>query len=234
MDNSVKLILLPFAGGSSYSYNNFIPLFPANIELVAVEIPGRGKRSKEKSIKDAREVTEDIYNQIKQLAESGQKYAIFGHSMGALLGYLLTHKLAQNNLPLPVHLIASGRGGPSHKDEEEMYHLLPYDKFIDKLREMGGSPKEVLEHEALMMFLEPIIRADFQLVETYKHEAQNPLNIPITVLIGDKDEITPEIASKWQVESTLPVTIKEYSGGHFFIYDHQHDIAKLISSLLSS
>lgn len=234
MQQSITLFCLPFAGGSSYSYNTFGPNLSANVELFAVELPGRGKRSRESLLYDAHTVADDILNTIEPVIASGKPYAIFGHSMGALLGYLVIRRLIEKKLQLPVHFFASGRGGPSYKDGREQYYKLPKKEFRETLRELGGSPKEVLEHDQLMDFFEPVLRADFQVVETYEHDAQDPFTVPVSVMTGKEDSISLEAAGLWQKETTLPVKVYEFDGGHFFIFDHVKEICRIISAVTSA
>jgi len=46
---------------------------------------------------------------------------------------------------------------------------LPKHKFIQDLLGMGGTPKEVLKHMELMDMMIPLLRADFQLIQTYEY-----------------------------------------------------------------
>lgn len=234
MQQDITLYCLPFAGGSSYSFLTFGSNLSANIKLVTVEPPGRGRRSRENLLYNAHAVSEDIFKSIETSITSGNRYALFGHSMGALIGYLLIRRIAEKNLPLPVYFFASGRGGPSFKDDHEQYYMLPKVEFREKLREIGGSPIEVLEHEQLMDFFEPILRADFQVVETYKHKPENPFNVPVSVLIGEEDKVSIEAAKMWQDETTEPIKIHKFSGGHFFLFDHVPEICNIISEALKT
>lgn len=234
MKEKINLYCLPFAGGSSYSYNLFSPHLSSKINFIPVELPGRGKRIKETLLKSANQIADDIFTAIRPEVVSGVPHAIFGHSMGALLGYLLTRKLLENNLQPPLHLFVSGRGGPSYNDERESYYLLPKKEFKDKLKELGGSPKEVLEHDTLMDFFEPILRADFEVVETHKYEEKEPFNVPISVMIGSTDKVTFETARLWQKETLIPIKIHRFDGDHFFIFQHAQSICKIISAELDN
>lgn len=234
VQQSITLFCFPFAGGSSYSFNTFGPNLSPGIELNPVELPGRGKRSRENLMYDANAVADDILKTIEPVIASGNPYAIFGHSMGALLGYIVIRKLIERKLQLPVHFFASGRGGPSYDDGREEYYKLPKKEFREKLRELGGSPKEVLDHEQLMDFFEPILRADFQVVETYEHKIEEPFDVPVSVMTGKEDKIDLEGAGMWQNETTAPIKIYEFDGGHFFLFDHVKEICGIISAVISA
>lgn len=222
-----RIYFLPFAGGSSYSYTNFASILPKHLEFRSLEVPGRGTRINDALLKNAHELCDDFFAQLQEDGAFDKPYILFGHSMGALLGFLLLHKIKEENLPLPQHFYASGRGGPSFPDEREQYYLLSDLDFKQKLKELGGSPKEVLEHDTLMDFFLPILRADFELVETYNYTQKEPLNIPITVFIGDKDEATFEEAQAWQEESTQKVQIHVLPGDHFFLFEQASAICSI-------
>src|SRR6476646_9364299 len=149
----INIFCLPFAGASKYSYAGFAKQFSPMVNVIAVDLPGRGTSFKEDLLVDAMQMTNDIYSQIKNQLD--KPYAIYGHSMGTLLGYLLTRKIIENSDPHPLHLFFTGSGGPSIlrcKPGEKMRYLLPKNDFIAKIKEYGGSPDEILEDDSLMDF----------------------------------------------------------------------------------
>lgn len=225
--NKVKLYCLPFAGGSRYSYNGYIKSAPSNVVVTPVELPGRGMRYNEQLLADADRMADDVFEQIR--SDLNSPYAIYGHSMGTLLGYLLTKRIVEADLPKPLHLFFSGRGGPSVKYDEPPRYGLPKAEFVTKLRELGGSPDEVLADDSLIEFFEPILRADFQAVETFNYVASEPFDIPITVMIGTNEKTNYEQALAWKKETTADVTVRQFPGKHFFIFQFEKEILKLIA-----
>lgn len=225
------LYCLPFAGGNSYSYRIFKEHLPDFINLNPIELPGRGKRLKEPLLTHLDWMTEEVLRQL-QSDDLTRPYAIFGHSMGACLGYLVTHRLIQAQLPPPQHLIVSGRHAPSVPKVENK-HQLPKPQFIAKLRELEGCPPEILEHSELMDFFEPLLRADFQAVETWIYHPQPPLKVPLTVLRGTQDkEANYSEVLPWQQECVQPMVFKEFQGGHFFIFERVQEVCQVISQTL--
>lgn len=227
----IVLFVLPFAGGSKYSYNALRDKMPAFIEFKAIELPGRGERITEELVSDIHALTDDIFNQIKD-SIGKRKYAIYGHSMGTLLAYLLTKKIIEKGLTPPLHLLLTGSGGPSNPDRDRTRHTLSKDDFKRKLIEYGGSPKEVLENEALFDFFEPILRNDFKTVETYFYQETEPFHIPITAILGHSEKTTDEEFQLWKKESTAPVHLQKLPGGHFFIYDNLDHVILIIARAL--
>ncbi|GAA0188785.1 thioesterase domain-containing protein [Fulvivirga kasyanovii] len=230
--SSINLFCLPFAGGNKYSYRNYEKIAPDFINIIPIDLPGRGSRIRETPLTSMHDMVDDVLMQIKNKLH--QPYAIYGHSMGGWLTYLLTKKIVAERLTPPVALFITGCGGPSVEITERGRHLLPKDKFIDKLRELGGSPDEILQNPELIEFFEPVLRADFEAVDTYIHEDAEPLDIPITVVIGLQEKATYDEAMAWQKETTQPVTVRQFPGRHFFIYDFEEEIMKLIIKNLES
>ena len=227
---SVTLILLPFAGAGRNAYKEFSGSLPENIAVSPVELPGRGSRYSEELLISLDEMVEDIYEQIRP--RLNQPYAIYGHSMGAILGYLLTKKITSNNINPPVHLFFTGRGGPSCRRSRIDIHKLPFDHFIERVRFYGGLPAEILDNKKYISFFEPILRADFQAVENYFYKASLPLTIPVTVAIGMEDTVTKEEAESWQQETTAGFELNQFPGDHFFIFKNQPTLMRLITNKL--
>ena len=226
----MKVFFLPFSGGTVYSYQKFKPLFPKSITMVTLELPGHGKRIREPLLTDIHAMIEDVYEQIRLKLES--PYAIYGHSLGALLSYLLICKLAKEQIPLPFHLFVSGYQGPSIPDKDKNLHLLPQQKFIARLQQYGGMPQEVAEHRELMELFLPMMKADFEAISDYQYTPAPKLNLPITVMFGSEEEISKEEALAWQEVTTHKIHLQEFSGKHFFIFDHPQAITQLISQTI--
>ena len=223
--------MLPFAGGSVYSYNGILKYLPDHIRAKSLELPGRGRRSNEALLTNLHDMVDDLLPEI--LDESDHPFAIYGHSMGTLLGYLIANKLVLENKSLPKCIFLTGRGGPTIPKKDRYNHLLPKDDFIRKLESLGGCPPEVLNDPYLMEYFEPIIRADFEAVEVYQHRARKPLDLPIYVITGTEENISDDEIDAWQKETTYELKKEKLAGDHFFILDHEEELARMISMALS-
>ncbi len=233
MKQKITLFCLHFAGGNKYSYRALFQNLPSFITQVPIEAPGRGSRLREDLIDDIEKMTEDFYQQIK-LRLGITPYAIYGHSMGALLAYLLTHKIKNNNHSLPVQLFLSGTPGPSSaKRQEKMRHLMDKEGFLNEIRALGGMPMEILDDKEMLEYFEPILRKDFKVSENYTHVENAPLPIPFTVLTGTNEDMEEDDITLWQKESGEPVDFIKFEGDHFFIYNHTNEIVKIISNKLN-
>jgi len=172
-----------------------------------------------------------LYRQISPHISKG-KYALYGHSLGGLLGCLLCRKLSKHNQHLPAHIFITGTAGPSAASrEEKKRHLMERAEFLDEIKKLKGSPEEVLNNAELLEYFEPILRADFEVSETYVYEKDEaPLNIPFTVITGTEEDMEEADIKTWQHETTMEVDFRRLDGGHFFILDHSSQILEVISS----
>lgn len=222
------LICFPFAGGNKYSYNHFAKE-ASSIELLTVEYPGRGSRFNEMLLSRIEDIVEDVYCQI--LPYINNTYAFYGHSMGAIVSYLLTKKLVSDGLPCPNHLFLTGKRAPSLNGSTFQQHRLPRKEFLEQLRKMGGSSEEVLNNEPFMQLYEPIFRSDLQALELYNYRFTEKLDIPITIMYGTEEGISLDDAKAWQLETSKAIEIIEFPGNHFFINNFAPEIMKYIAQI---
>ncbi|MFT7032463.1 MAG: surfactin synthase thioesterase subunit [Cyclobacteriaceae bacterium] len=220
MKGTIKCFCFPFAGGSKYSYSKFIQLAQPELEIVPIELPGHGSLVKEKLLTNIDSIVEFLFEKISGQITSN--YIFYGHSMGSLVAYLLARRLIDEGYPKPMHLYVSGCSGPSMLKREIKRYTLPKETFLMRVKELGGIPEDI--DEELLNFFEPIIRADFQAIETYQHEERKPIDVPITVSIGKNENVTLELAQTWDKETINDVKVFEYPGNHFFIFENAEDI----------
>lgn len=224
----VNLICLTFAGGNKFSYRIFFDKVPGFLNLLTLEYSGRGKRVGEPLMGNLTDIVEDLYLQISTFSDL-TPFVFYGHSMGALVAYLLTLKLRSSGQHLPAQLILSGASGPSAPSRSEKKRfLLSKNEFIQEVRRMGGMPDELMESDDLLDFFEPILRNDFKAIETYIHEENEPLDIPVTVITGMSEDLLHEEILLWSQITKKPVEYKRMPGGHFFIFERVEQFLEII------
>lgn len=230
--DKIKLYCIPYSGGNFNSYAEFKKYLPHHIDLVNLELPGRGKRSSEPLLHTIEEMVLDLFEQIANNPKI--PFAIYGHSLGALLGVMLCRYIFEKGYDPPERLFVSGQTAPALLGTDSN-HLLPDKEFINMIREMGGTPVELLDDEGFMKYFLPVIRADFESIGNFTYDPESkPLDIPVTVMIGRNEKITDEEAERWQYETSKKISIHKYSGGHFFIFDNMENICHLIIDKLDN
>lgn len=224
---AATVFCLPFAGGGAHSYGEFQRHAGAGVRFEGLDLPGRGRRFSEPPLTCLAAVVDDVLAQIGGRLEGN--YALFGHSLGAWIAYLLAKRILREGYPPPCHLFVSGREGPSVPARERKLHLLSRPDFIEAMRGFEGATDEVLENRELMELFEPVLRADFQALDRYRHEKSPPFALPVTVLRGLEERVTRAEAQRWQEETTREISLREFPGGHFFIFKQAPEIAGLVS-----
>lgn len=230
----VRLWCVPFAGGTVYSYRKLTNFLAPSVAFAPLELPGRGKRIGEPLLRDVDAMLRDLARQI--LPRTSEPYAIYGHSMGALLAYLLTIALQQRQCPLPQHLFVSGRQSPGIPRRMPPLHALPDEEFLRQIQAFGGLPEVIARERELVALFLPVLRADFQALESYAVPdaiRASRIPVPITVFFGASDYFPRRDAEDWQNFSTGKVAVHEFSGDHFFIFHHLSAIGGIISRTLA-
>lgn len=221
------IIMFPFAGGSMYSFRNMWEDLSTMFDILCPELPGRGELIELSPISDINQLVNYIFTHYIQLLRLEKPYILYGHSMGALLSYLLSVELIKRKYNPPMYLFVSGREGPSSK-KKEILHNLPSKSFFMRLQELGGIPFELYENIDFLNYIEPIIRADFKAVEDFNYEVSLKLNTPILVFYGNKENVSHENLLLWELVTNKKVEYIQMEGGHFFINDHAKSIARSI------
>jgi len=224
--NKPQLFLIHFAGGNCYSYQFLLPYLKDFI-VEQIELPGRGKRINEDLLKNRDEAVEDIYNQVICRIKR-ENFIIYGHSMGAILGYLVSIKLQSNSL-LPKGLIVSGNAGPKITMPNKRY-ILAEDLFIVELKRLGGIRNEIFEYPELLDFFLPIIRSDFEIVEKNSECIDYvKLKLPIYALMGSAEE-NQEHINNWK-NCTNEFYSEILEGDHFFIHKYPVRLMEVIKKV---
>lgn len=226
----LRLICIPYAGGSSRSFWNWPQGLSNDVELVALQAPGRLSRLQEEPFNDMELLVDDLMQVLPSILD--KPYIILGHSLGSRIGFEVMLRCHSQGLRLPEHFIASGSRGPHMPCLEEQSYHLPDDQFIVKLREMEGTPEELLNSTELMALLLPMIKSDFQIAETYLFNGNVSFDIPLSVFGGrDDDKADLEALESWQQHFAQPGDISLFSGGHFFIDSHQGEVVEKVNQI---
>lgn len=228
----MKLFLLPYAGGSSNCYHELIPHLAYFIEPVPLELPGHGRRIREPLLTDMNHLIDDLFSRIARHLD--QAYAFFGHSMGALLGFLLSRRAFELGYPMPRHLFLSGHAGPENPHRKKRCHHLAKQQFLQEVIQLGGTPPEVAASRELLDFFEPILRADFTAIENYCPTETLPLNVAATVMMGRKEPYAVNPDLPWLRVLMPSPRVLQFDGRHFFVLKHWQSIGSLISATLAA
>ncbi|QFQ97796.1 thioesterase [Streptomyces phaeolivaceus] len=228
-DAPVRLVCLPHAGGSAALYVPFARALSPLADVLAIQYPGRQDRRVEPGITRLDHLADLVADALAPWAD--RPLVVFGHSMGALLGYEVTARLESAGTP-PRALIASGRRAPS-RHRAESVHLRTDEGVVAELRRLGGVDPTFLDDPELRAMILPSVRTDYEAIETYRHPPRPPLSTPLTVLTGDMDpQVTPDEARAWARHTTGTFTLRTFTGGHFYLNEHMPEVREVLRGIL--
>jgi medium-chain acyl-[acyl-carrier-protein] hydrolase len=162
-------------------------------------------------------------------------FALFGHSLGSLMAFELARELRLRGLNAPVRLFASAHAAPQIPRSQTPIHHLPDGEFVEELiKRYDAIPAIVLADKALMEMFTPVLKSDFQILETYAYRAETPLACPISALGGvlDSSVATSQLES-WQEQTSDSFRLHMFSGKHFFLKEVRPQVLRTICSDLS-
>lgn len=226
-----RLFCFPYAGGTANIFRAWAQYMPPGVELLGVQPPGRGQRMLEPPFADLQEMVTSLVDIIGE--HSDKPMAFFGHSMGAIVAFELTRRLRRESKAGPFHLFLSGRRAAQLSSEEEKTYDLPEPEFLESLRRLNGTPREVFEHAELLQLMLPLLRADFSVCQTYEYRPEPPLDCPITVFGGVEDpEAGRESLEAWSSQTSGGFSLHMLPGDHFFINTSQALLCRLLAGHL--
>lgn len=235
--DEIRVFCFHHAGGSAASFHDW--LAPARLQgmhLCPVELPGRGRRFHETPWSDCHTLVSAIIEVIQPFIH--QPFALFGHSLGALLAFETARRLQEQHASLPLAgLFVSGRCPPHCAPDLPLRHLLSDAALFTELAVLGGTPEKILQNEELLALLLPVLRADFSVTENWSYQDAGRyygiLDCPIIACTGDSDaQVSSALMAEWQRYGRKKSELHVFSGGHFWLYQHTQTLITLIARTL--
>lgn len=232
-DARLRLFCIPYAGGSAAAFRGWPARVGHHVEVIGIQLPGRGARIEEPPISDFQRLLNELGAAI-DAATGHMPYALFGHSMGALLAFELCRRARRYGRRQPELLFVSGRGAPHCPSRRRPVSAMSDTEFLRELRELNGTPAAVLDNPELMEFLLPAIRADFELLDSWRHVHESAIDVPIVGLAGRCDDhAAVEHVVQWQHHSRVGFELLTYGGGHFFVHDEEASVVRDVGARLA-
>ncbi len=211
----LRLFCFPYAGGGAFAFRKWAERVPHGVELCGVQLPSREGRFKEPAYTRLTDLVRDLAEVVGTATDV--PFAFFGHSMGALVAFALARELRRANVSGPELLLVSGRRAPQRPDPDPPIHALPLPEFLQELRELNGTPEAIFRDEELLQLLVPILRADFEVCETFEYEHERPLDCPIAAFGGTVDpDVAREDLEAWAEQTTASFSLRMFPGDHFY------------------
>lgn len=221
---SRKLYCFPFAGGGAAAYRDWAMRAPSDVEVVACQMPGRHGRYWEPHPDSMQQMAADFARDfIKE--HDGRSFMFFGHSLGALVAFLVAQNLELRAGVAPLRLGLSARSAPQHQARVKL-SMLPQDELLKVLTALGGIPREILANEELTTLLMKPLIADLKLSDSYRFQATKPLAAPIPEVFSGSDDqmVEPGSLEAWASLFVHPLRMHRFQGGHFFLWKETEQI----------
>jgi medium-chain acyl-[acyl-carrier-protein] hydrolase len=212
----LRLFCFPYAGGNANVFREWQRHFGPGIDVCLVHLPGRARRLGERPHTRLQPLVKELADVIRKQLHG--RFAFYGHSMGALISFELARELRRRNYPAPVHLFLSACRAPTVVRDVPPTFNLPVPQFVAEIQKLNGTPKEFFEYPELQKALLSLLRADFEITDTYEYVAEAPIACPITVYGGEQDELaTLQSLAPWELQTSAEYKTRVFPGDHFSI-----------------
>lgn len=221
-----RLLCLPHAGGSASFYFRLSQQLAPGVDVLAVQYPGRQDRKDEALLTEIGDLADRITAAVGSPA--GVPLAVFGHSMGATVGYEVAQRLEAAGHSLAA-LVVSARRAP-HRNLDAGLHRLPDDELVAQVRSLSPMSAAALDDDELVRMALPAIRADYSASETYRYATRPPLDCGIDAFAGTADPLLPADEMRhWADHTCGSFTFRAFPGGHFYLSDHWPAISRILT-----
>lgn len=226
-----RLFCLPFAGGGPATYRLWPKANPGDVEICAIQYPGREPRSPIPPLDSVPDLVASVVQAIDETSDL--PFAIFGHSLGALVAFEVAAALEATGRVRPDRLFVSARRPADEAHDAPPCHDLPEPQFLDQIQgKYGGVPDVVLNEPDLLALLLPMLRADVRAYETYQPTPDRRVDCPVHVFGGvDDRHPRPDQLQGWSRVTTSEPTVRVFEGDHFYINDQREAITREIMRL---
>jgi len=230
-NRSLRLICLPYGGGGASVYHSLADRLPEEIEVVALQLPGREDRWLEPPPTNLGNLVHVAAIALAPYCAS--PFAFYGHCAGALFAFELAYEINARHGHWPVHFVAAAQHAPHVPPTSPLLRPLRDDELLAIVKDCGGLPDAVAENSELTEFLLPLLRSDFALWRQYAYRPRKPMPSPVTTLRGAEDDVAEDSSVQaWREHTSAGYTHLQVEGGHYFVNDMPAYTAALLSRQL--
>ncbi len=223
----VRLVCFPHAGGAASAFGTWANRLPGDIEVAAVQYPGRQDRIDDPCAQNMEEIVEAVADALRPA--DGAPLALFGHSMGAAVAHEVAREVERAGREV-AHLFVSGRPAPGLRDGGSV-HEGGDDALLADVRRLSG---DVLADPALRELVLPSLRADYRLIESYAPSGDVTIDAPITACIGEDDaEVTRPEAMAWGDHTRGAFRLETFRGDHFYLVPEEAELLDTVAAAVA-
>ncbi|NOT89708.1 MAG: thioesterase [Lysobacter sp.] len=226
----MRLFAFAHAGGGASVFGKWNKALPG-AHVLATRLPGRESRIVESAYTSMAPLIDALAGQISTRLD--RPFVFYGHSLGGLIAFELTHRLREMGLRQPERLLIGATRSPDRKSPHPQLHALADADLVKGLGRYGNMSQSIIDSPELMAMLLPMLRGDFSLVETYAYRERAPLDRPIVVYYGNDDRmVDPADMDGWRTKSSADVRLLPIEAGHLFHLTHEAELLTMIGAEL--
>lgn len=214
----LRLVCFPHAGGGPHLFRTWPSHLPGHVEVLAVCYPGRHARLAEPCIGRMEPLADLI---ARSLRTYDAPLVLFGHSMGALVAYEVALRLPPGTTPM---LLVSAHPAP-HRMPPPAARPATDDQLLRAMADIGGTDPAIVRSSRMRELILPAMRADHELLRTYRPRSPAPVTAPIIGYRGIDDPLAgaPDLAA-WADVTTAGLTTRALPGGHFYLTTAEREL----------
>jgi medium-chain acyl-[acyl-carrier-protein] hydrolase len=226
---NLRLFCFPYAGGGSLIFRRWGLTLPKWIEVCPVELPGRGRLLHEPPFTKMEQLVPALASSLSTFLD--RPFALFGHSLGAYIAFELARHVRSRYQKEPAYLFVSGNKAPHLPNTQPVSYNLPEAEFRAEVMRLNGTPREILENSEAMSLLLPLLRADFEVIETYTYRDTPPLSCPIRAYGGLQDIEAPmDDMGEWARHTASSFSLSMLPGDHFFLRKSEQQLLSILAA----
>ncbi|MCX5065666.1 alpha/beta fold hydrolase [Micromonospora lupini] len=223
----LRLVCLPYAGAGAAAYRPWATLLGDDVEVWTAQLPGRERRLADPPLSTMDELAPPLVDAIVERVPA--PFAIFGHSMGGIIGYEVAARLVARGGPVPQRLVVSAARPPRNAAPLGAAHRLDDAALTRWLHDLGGIPDEVLADPGLLELILPTVRADLTVVASYRPATVPPLPLPVdAVAAADDPLVDPDEVAGWAACTDAGFSLTVVPGGHLYLHDSPPPLSRLL------
>lgn len=226
----IRLLMLPYAGGSGLYYSHWKKYLDDHIKIIPIELPGRGLRFKEPLCNDMNEIIDCIWASVKTEIVQGQ-YALFGYCVGTLIAYELFKRVRKEKLPDPSHCFLCAYPAPDVPRKDKSLAETTEEELVAEWIQGSRISREQLEKKSYLKSIYEVWKADCAMIDKYHFSGEKEkFSCNITLVNGNRETLyTQEELASWRSFSTANCTSIIVDGAHDFMKTNESALIEIIN-----
>ncbi|WKX68654.1 thioesterase II family protein [Streptomyces sp. XD-27] len=232
-----RLLCFPHAGGPAMAFTSLSAALPEDVELLAVQYPGRQDRRSEPFAESVTALARGAVEALRAQGHDDKPLFVLGHSMGSIVAFeatrILEAEAPKSAGPAVVRLFASAAAPPSARwhrsgDGEESDEAV-----VKHVRWLGGVPEALLDDAETVREMVRLLRGDNEALRGYHCAAGAAVAAPLTALLADDDpKNSAEETGGWARHTTGEFAVETTPGGHFSLTERDSPAVAVLTRRL--